>query len=566
VTRLTVPGTGPIGPAVAYSGRVYVPDPTSGRVREVSTGGQVTNDIPIPSPTGTVELEVREGYLFINSPDGPDARVVDNEHKVHDVDKYQDGVLGGDPPPPPPAPPPPPVNVPGAPQAVTATAGDGTATITWRRASDNGAPITRYVVEGHGQPITVGAEQRQVDVTGLVNGQTYRFSVYAVNAMGFGPRAFANPVVPTRDVPDPPASVTAVENPDGSVDITWPAADGQGHPIASYRVTSISGAGVVSPVGAVTGTTLQVVPGALAYGTQYAFTVIAINDLNAASVESPASNTIIPYTVPDAPLNLGAWTDPNQRGAIQLGWQAPASNGRPVTSYEVEEENGTITQVTGTTVTLAGYPDDTAVTVRVRALNLAGAGPDATASARTMAAPAITVTGQTQGYRDISITMTPNNGGGAATCTLTIGSGVVSAPCDTAPITLTVGGLWPNNTYPFTVSITNPMGSASANGSHATNQLLARVVCGDPSYCGAGIYIYNTPSQANPGNAVGTFYGGNSFVPQCSIGGGNVNASPWGGKNTSVWLRLSYNGQTAYFPWAWATLDGGDNLGNVPVC
>jgi hypothetical protein len=384
--------------------------------------------------------------------------------------------------------------------------------------------------------------------------------------MGPGPRAFANPIVPTRDVPDPPASVTATENPDGSVDITWPAADGQGHPITSYRVTSISGAGVVSPVGAVTGTSLQVVPGALTYGTQYAFTVIAINDLNAASVESPASNTVIPYTVPDAPVNLSAWTDPNQRGAIQVGWQAAPSNGRPVTSYEVEQDDGTITQVAGTTATIAGLPDDTAVNVRVRAINIAGAGPDATASARTMANPTITVTGQTQGYRDISVTMTPNNGGGAATCSLTVGSGTVSAACTTAPVTLTVGGLWPNNTYPFTVTITNPMGSASANGSHSTNQLLANVVCGDASYCGSGIYIYNTTSQANPGNAVGRFYGGNTFVPQCSIGGSNVNASPWGGKNTAIWLRLTYNGGTAYFPWAWASLDGGDNIGNIPAC
>ncbi|MBX6722248.1 MAG: hypothetical protein IRY92_03270, partial [Dactylosporangium sp.] len=101
VTTVTVPGAGPIGPAVAYAGQVYAPDPRAGVVYQVSLAGEVTGEIDIPSPTGKVELEVRENYLFINSPDGPDARVVDNEHTVREVNKYQDGILGGDPPPPP---------------------------------------------------------------------------------------------------------------------------------------------------------------------------------------------------------------------------------------------------------------------------------------------------------------------------------------------------------------------------------------------------------------------------------------------------------------------------------
>jgi hypothetical protein len=72
-----------------------------------------------------------------------------------------------------------------------------------------------------------------------------------------------------------------------------------------------------------------------------------------------------------------------------------------------------------------------------------------------------------------------------------------------------------------------------------TNTLRATVVCGDTSYCGSGIYIYSVPSQSNPGNAVGRYYGGNTFVPECHVANNpEVNASPWGGKKTNEWLKI----------------------------
>jgi len=568
VKQLTVAGTGPIEAAVVFAGRVYAPDSRAGVVHETDASGKVLNTIKIPSSSGNVELEVRESYLFINSPDGPNARVVNDQHLVRDVNKYQDGVLGGDPPPPPPVPAPvvPPIGPPGVPQAVTAAAGNTMVTVTWRKASDNGAPVLRYVIEGFGAPITVGASQRSVDITGLTNGTSYRFSVYAVNSQGSSARVYTPPVIPTSDVPDPPASVTATANPDGTVNVTWPAGNGQGRAITSYRVTSITG-GVTAPVGAVTTTSMVIARGGLPFGTQFAFTVVSINDRNAASDDSPVSNTVIPFSTPGAPVNLTAATEPNQRGAIQVNWGAARPNGRPVTKYEVEKPDGTITDVTtGTTVVLNGFPDDTAIQVKVRAVNLAGNGPDATASGRTIGAPSLTVTGSTPNYNSISVTLTPNNRGGASTCSLAVaGAGTASAACTTAPVTLTVGGLWPNNTYSYTASITNPVGSASANGTQASNQLRANVVCADPSYCGSGIFIYSVPSQANPGNAVGRFYGGNTFVPACYIANNpQINATPWGGKRTNIWLKLTYNGQPAFFPWAWSVLDGGDNLNMIP--
>jgi hypothetical protein len=577
VTSLSVPGAGPIGPAVAYAGQVYVPDPGARVVYRVTEGGEVADTIAIPSPTGKVELEVRENYLFINSPDGPHARVVDGEHTVREVNKYQDGILGGDPPPPPPPPPvpppppPPPVDPPGAPQAVVASAGDESATLTWRPASENGAPILRYVVEGDGidEPIEVGASQFQVEITGLTNGETYVFTVYAVNSEGEGPRASSNPVVPTRDVPDPPTEVEAVANPDGSVDVTWTEANGQGHEITQYRVTSVSGSGTTSSLGAVTDTSMHIEPGVLEYGTQYRFTVIAVNDINAASEESEPSNKVIPFTVPGAPLDLVAATDPARRGAIQLSWTAPASNGRPITEYEIELPDGTVETVTGTSTRVTGLPDDTSVRVKVRAVNEAGAGPEATASARTIGKPTITVTGQKRDYRSIGVTVTPNAKAGEATCRLEVkGAGSVEKECDTSALTLTVSGLWPNNTYSYTVTITNPAGSASKSGSLATNDLRGTVICpkNTNGYCDTGIWVYSVPRNDNPGQALGVLKVGNTFTPQCWVSDDNVNATPWGGKSSKVWLRLTFQGKTGYFPFAWTRLDGGDDYRLIPGC
>jgi len=569
VRDFDVPGSGPLSPAVAFAGRFYCADPTAGVVYEFDGVGKLVNKIRIPSSGGALELDVRENHLFINAPDGSTARVVNDQHQVKEVNKYENGVLGGDPPPPPKTVPPKDViTVPGRPQNVSASAGDNSARVTWRRARDNGSAITKYVVEGAGQSITVGAKQRSVQIAGLVNGTSYRFTVYAVNAKGAGAKGRSNAVTPTRDVPDPPTSVTATANPDGSVMVTWPAANGQGRKIVRYTVTSVSG-GTQAPVGDVKTPRMKVPPGSLTYGTQYAFTVVTVNDLNAGSQPSPLSNTVVPFSAPGAPRNLNAATVPDQRGAIQVSWQAATDNGRPITKYVVDA-GGTPQDITGNSVVLTGFGDDQAVPVKVHAVNEAGVGPVANATARTIGAPVLTWTSDSSGYNSVTATFTPNNRGGAAVCRLQIaGAGTAQAACTTQPVTLTVGGLWPNNTYNYTVSVTTAAGSAAANRSQATTAMRFTVICPNNSsgYCNSGIWAYVVPSQQNPGQAVNPpLPVGATGTPQCHIAADQVNAVPWGGKNTNQWLRFAHSSGTAYFPFAWSRLDGGDNINMIPAC
>lgn len=571
VIDFAVPGAGLLAPAVAFADQFYCADADAGIVYVFNATGRSLNQISIPTAGGPLELEVRENHLFINAPDGSTARVVDERHQVREVNKYDDGVLGGNPPPPPPKPPAPPkpvIGPPGKPANVKAAAGDASARVTWRRARDNGSAITKYVVEGGGQSITVGANQRAVEITGLVNGKSYKFSVYAVNAKGNGPKATSNAVVPTSDVPDPPTSVTATEKPDGSVEVTWPAANGQGRKITHYSVTAVSG-GAQSPVGDVQGTKITIAPGALTYGTQYAFTVVTVNDKGGGSAPSSLSNTVVPFTVPGAPRNLGAATVANQRGAVQVTWQAAKDNGRPITKYIVEA-GGTTQDVTGTTATLTGFGDDQAVQVKVTAVNLAGAGAPATAGTRTIGVPVLTWTSDDAGYNSVTVTFTPNNKGGAAVCALQIaGAGAAQTNCTTQPVTLTVGALWPNGTYNYTISITTAAGTATINGSRATDQLRFTVICPNNTggYCDSGIWPYRVPSQQNSSQAIRPPLAvGATGTPQCHVAGDSVNAAPWGGKNSTEWLRFAYQGTTAYFPWSWARLDGGDNLAMIPRC
>jgi large repetitive protein len=95
------------------------------------------------------------------------------------------------------------VGAPLAPTGVTATAGAGSATVTWTPpASDNGSAITGYVVRalvGTTAVKTVSVPAvTQTTISGLSKGTSYTFTVAAKNANGTGPASSAsNAVIPT---------------------------------------------------------------------------------------------------------------------------------------------------------------------------------------------------------------------------------------------------------------------------------------------------------------------------------------------------------------------------------
>ncbi|MGZ4694218.1 MAG: Calx-beta domain-containing protein, partial [Acidimicrobiales bacterium] len=77
--------------------------------------------------------------------------------------------------------------VPGSPTAVTATAADSSATVSWSApATDGGSPITSYTATSSpdGKTCTWSSGPLTCTVTGLTNGTTYTFTVIAHNSVG----------------------------------------------------------------------------------------------------------------------------------------------------------------------------------------------------------------------------------------------------------------------------------------------------------------------------------------------------------------------------------------------
>jgi hypothetical protein len=582
-----VPGDGAnIQPAVAWEGFFYVADDDTGTVHVFDSAGREQKSIAFDRPGGPLELDVRENYLFINAPGSSTARVVDNTHTVRVVDKYADDILGGDPPPVPPTPPAPPrppkpvVSKPGPPRNVRAAAGNTEARVTWQSANPNGAPITRYVVVGAGRTFQVGANQRSVDVTGLTNGETYRFDVHAVNKKGDGPSRSSNPVKPTSEVPDPPGAPSAVAKPDGTVVVNWPAANGQGLKIDKYLVTAVSD-GASAPVGTSGGTSMTIKAGELEYGTQYAFTVVAINEHGAGSKSSPISGTVVPYTKPGRPGDVNATTVGDQKGAIRVSWAAPAENGRPITRYTVSG-GGKSTEVPagGTSATLTGFGDGTAVSVSVTAVNEAGASEAGTATAKTVAAPTVTITGGSATYNTATVNVSVNAGGGTATCTLAWSGKTSDGKCGSLKAT----GLKPSGVkYTLTVTAKNAAGSRSAARTLATANLYGKAACTDNkdsedpaqrTYCDSdrpgrnGNEVFSKPDQGSTQVGWVNPRGDDTRkLVYCKKSGDNVDSYVYNNqKQSSWWLQISYGGKKAYIPWAWLDLENGDDIDAVATC
>ncbi len=195
-----------------------------------------------------------------------------------------------------------PAAAPGQVTNVSATAGDGSASLTWS-APSGGAPATSYTITPYigsvAQPTTTvsgSPPPAGATVDGLANGTSYTFTVTAANAAGAGPAsAHSNAVTPTGSTIVPPSAPTGVTvaGATGQALVGWsaPASDG-GSAIASYTVTGYVGGSAVASV-EVGGSVTSVVVKGLTNGTGYTFTVTAANAAGSGP-SSGASSVVVP--------------------------------------------------------------------------------------------------------------------------------------------------------------------------------------------------------------------------------------------------------------------------------
>ncbi|WP_323958697.1 peroxidase family protein [Arthrobacter sp. JZ12] len=287
---------------------------------------------------------------------------------------------------------------PGVPGEAAGIAGDRSATVEWAAPV---SPVTTYevrAVDASGAPVgalrSVPGNQTTTVVTGLTNGQAYRFQVRALNELGtsgFSP--LSAPVTPNV-VPAAPSGVAGTAG-SGLVDLSWtaPAPNG-GTAITGYKVQVLAGETLVQTV-PVSGTATSMQITGLANGTAYTFRVLAVNAHGDGAL-SAASAAVTPRTVPDVPA-LGAVTAGDR--SVTVNWTAPTSDGgSPVTGYAVQvvdaagQPVGTprTAAATARSLVVTGLTNGTAYRFQVRAQSALGAGAYSALSASvTPVAPAL---------------------------------------------------------------------------------------------------------------------------------------------------------------------------------
>jgi hypothetical protein len=267
-------------------------------------------------------------------------------------------------------------STPGAPTAVSATAGDSSAKVSWTAPPDNGGPITSYKITPligstaqtpttvSGSPPATGAT-----VSGLTNGTAYTFTVQAINAAGTSaassPSSSVTPA--TGTLAGAPSSVRGSPA-SGQALVSWspPASDG-GSTITGYTVTPYLGAtaqAATTVTGAPAPTSADVT--GLTNGKAYTFTVKAINaeGTGPESAQSPATtpwNTIFDFASAPQAADSGDTT------SVEVGVRFTADQSGAITGvrfYKASTNTGThvgsLWTSTGTLLASATFTNETA--------------------------------------------------------------------------------------------------------------------------------------------------------------------------------------------------------------
>lgn len=166
---------------------------------------------------------------------------------------------------------------PSPPTGVQAIAGDQSASLSWTApANTNGSPIITYLIEisGSSKLINTNSTSTSYIVTGLTNGQTYTFSVIAVNSMGDSDTSSPSNAVTPVGVPSMVATLSAYAVGSDSVVLscTRPFNTG-GYPLEGYIISYSNTQISVGP-----DQTTKTITN-LTAGASYVFSIVAYNQV-----------------------------------------------------------------------------------------------------------------------------------------------------------------------------------------------------------------------------------------------------------------------------------------------
>lgn len=237
--------------------------------------------------------------------------------------------------------------LPGPPTQIQASPRDQAAVVSWQPpTNDGGDPIQEYRVLDEAGNTVCSTTELSCEVTGLTNGQIYRYNVIARNRVGTSSLPYypAAATVP-YGTPLPPTQVTTTPTQDG-VQVAWTDADPNGSPVTGYQVRADG-----TDIGCSSTSTSSCLVTGLNSGTAYTFSVSAKNAAGWGTWSQPSAPSTWTYT-PHADADLAVTP-----ASSTASWR----NGTATADFTVTLTNSGPDPITDATVTLDILAGDTIV-------------------------------------------------------------------------------------------------------------------------------------------------------------------------------------------------------------
>jgi len=370
---------------------------------------------------------------------------------------------------------------PSSPRAPAVYASFNGATLYWATPlSDGGSRITGYRTEYSADGGTtwtrsdvISVIYRSMSYSNLVGGVPHKFRVYAINAVG---SSQASTVVEGT-----PVAATVSSQPryfggflsGTNAYLSWlrPAFTG-GSAITSYTTWKSTDDGLTWSSIAVTNAYVRNVRvSGLAVGVQYQFRVTATNAVGISPPSSTLTLQLRGIGTPNPPSSVRATVSTT---SITLAWSAVVAKAAPVTDYIVEYRADTSAAwsilddgvSTAVTATLTNMTPDVPVSLRVKAVNAYGASPASATvtvtprSVATVPSAPLTVTATAGDTRVAVRWVTPASSGGSAILSYTVTSTPGGFTCTTSTNACVVTELTNGESYTFTVTAKNAVGTS----------------------------------------------------------------------------------------------------------